>query len=760
MIKVFISHSSKQKSSFVIPIMEKVGRNQCFVDAYDFQPAFRTMDEIIEKLNKSSIFVFLATKDSLSSEWCKKEIFKAKKLYEQRKIRYFLAYIIDKNVTISDLPDWISRDECFNLKYFRSPYLISKDIENKLRKLNWEQDCHLKAVETVYVGRNREIEDFQFKMSSKPYTVALVVSGRPGSGREEFASHCLRSCKLPEYDKPEKLSLERDQSIENLITQLNSITYLYSDEYIRDVLTANEDTKIDSLVEQLNEIYSYGHICINDTRSIIRDGGQIVDWFGKLLGHININQDLKMAIASSVRPRAYYEDKYSRLVTVTLEELSVRDRQIILTEYIKQYGGTPLTPGDIKHFLSRALYSPAQIKNIAKIIAIDGVREAKYCMEAIEKTGRDLIAKILSEYKDRSEVIQFLILMSKLESTSYDALEKIYGEEYVSVESFIPELIDSAIIIVYGPSDSFLRIDSAVGDYLLRTELSLQKSLRKKLDEYTRSLLSDEYPSITEDLTTYMTTIREAYKRGIMKVEDILLPSEALRTIIKLYNEDDNESYQNVEKLCKDLLEKGHLINLDKDFQNNVRYWLCLTLAHLGKEQDFFKYVREFDSMQADFLKGFWFRQQKQYKKAREFYQKVLDSPYSRSKRKTNTEMVIVLTQLKDYENAFKLAKELFKEDPSNAYYTSVLFKASVKKTNNHEEKDLQEKLIANMRSLLVRNQEQYVAAMELYLKVKDITILREKKYAEIEVLRNRYKSCMIPYLSEAIEDCISYLCK
>lgn len=760
MNKVFISHSSKQKDSFAIPIMEKVGRNLCFVDAYDFQPAFRTMDEIIEKLDKTSIFVFLATKDSLSSEWCEKEIFKAKKLYEQCKIKIFSVYITDNNVNISDLPEWISRDECFNLKYFRSPYLISKDIESKIRRLNWEQDYHIKAVETVYVGRNREIEDFQFKMSSKPYAFALVVSGRPGSGREEFASHCLRLCKLPEYDKPEKLSLERDQSIENLISQLNSITYLFSDEYLRDVLTANEDTKIDSLVEQLNEIYSYGHICINDTRSIIRDGGQIVDWFGKLLNHDKINQDLKMAIASSVKPRAYYEDNYSRLVTITLEELSARDRQIILTEYIKRYGGSPLSSDDIKFFLSRALYSPTQLKNIAKIIATDGTREAKNCMEAVEKTGRDLISKILSEYRDRNEVIQFLILMSKLESTSYDALEKIYGEEYFSVESFIPELIDSAIIIVYGPSDSFLRIDSAVGDYLSRTELSLQKALRKKLDDYTKALLAADFPSITEDLTTYMTTIREAYKRGYMKVEDILLPSEALRSIIKLYNEGNDESYQNVELLCKDLLEKGHLINLDKDFQNNIRYWLCLTLAHLGKEPDFFKYVHEFDGIQADFLKGFWFRQQKQYKKAREFYQKVLDYPHNVSKRKANTEMVIVLTQLKDYEAAFNLANELFKEDPSNAYYTSVLFKASIKKRNWHEDRKLQENLIANMKSLLVMHREQYVDAMELYIKVKNIAIPREKKYGEIEVLRNRYKYHMITYLSEAIDDCVSYLGK
>ena len=760
MIKIFISHSSLQKDSFAKPIVSRIGANSCILDAYDFSPAFKTMDEIIEKLGKSSIFVFLASKASLSSKWCSTEIKRAKSAYDRGDLKLFLVYIVESDVTIDDLPDWISKEECFNLKYFRSPRLIANDINNKMRLLRWEQNSLDRFKENFYVGRNHEIEDFQYRMTRKPYCTTLVVSGRPGSGREEFGNYCLRSCKMAYYEFPEKISLERDQSIENFISQLNTITYLFTDQYLHDILIAPKSNKIDALVEQLNEVFSYGFISINDTRSIITDGGHPAPWFCDLLKHPNLKKELKTVIASSIKPRAYYEDDYEGLVTVNLEELNYKDRQIMLVEYVKRFGGAPLSNDDINYFLSKALYSPNQFKKIAEIIAREGISEAKKSLGAVEEKGRDLISKMLNDYKDREDVIQFLILMSQLESTRYEALSEIYEEEYGKVENLIPELIDSAIIINYGPSDTFLRIDSAVGDYISRSELKLKKSIREKLKKYVDNLVNSEIPSISEDLTTYMATLREGYKKGLVNVENILLPSEALRTIIKLYNEGKNDSYILVERLCKELLNKGHLINLNYDFQRNIIYWLCLTLAHLGHENDFFKYVRQLEGVQSDFLKGFWFRQNGIYDKAKVYYQKVLNNSTNVSKRRASTEMVIVMTKLKDFDGAFDLAHKLFEEDPSNAYYTSVLFRASINKSNWNVEQSLRERLIKNMRGLLVSNRDQYVAAMELYLKVKDFGTTREEKYREIASLKEKYKSKMIPYLQEAVDDCLLYLNK
>ena len=58
MIKAFISHSSKQKE-FAQELYKKVGGDFCYIDCYDFQPAFKTIDEIYAKIDSCTIFVLL-----------------------------------------------------------------------------------------------------------------------------------------------------------------------------------------------------------------------------------------------------------------------------------------------------------------------------------------------------------------------------------------------------------------------------------------------------------------------------------------------------------------------------------------------------------------------------------------------------------------------------------------------------------------------------------------------------------------------------
>lgn len=758
MIKAFISHSSKQKDTYAFPIVEDVGRDQCFIDAYDFEPAFKTLEEIIDKIGKSSIFVFLASKESLKSSWCDTEVKKAKREYEQGNITLFLVYIVDPNISYQDLPDWISKDECFNLKYFRSPKLIARDINQKIRFLQWKNNPKLEIDYNIFVGRNKEIGEFQDKKSLKPLAKALIVSGRPGSGREHFARRCMQECKMPRYALPELLYLERDNSLEDIISQLNAITFLLSDECLKDVLSSDEDTKLNFTIEQLNEICAYGYVIINDSRSIVRDGGRLSEWFTKLLNHPDLPAELKTYIASSRKLRANEEINNSNLIYIDFNELTDKDRRIILTRYIDEYGAIPLTPEEVKYFSDRLLHSPFQLKKIARIIAERGVQEAKRCLGAEEEIGRGIISQLINEFADNNDAIQFLLLMAKLESVSYDDIKGIYLDEYYRIENIIPQLLDCALISEFGPSNYYLKIDTAVGDYLQRSKLSIDKKLRYNLENYLANIAKESPVSITEDLTTYMLTLREAYKDGRVSVEQLFLPSIALKTIISLYQEDKQDSYLRVEVLCTELLNKGHIINLNLSFREDVTYWLCLALAHLGKAEEFFKYVLIFRGDRANFLKGFWYRLQHNFNSAKSFYQKILDSPYSTSKKRTQTEMVIVLTQLKDYENAFKLAQELYEQDKDNPYYISVLFTTSIRSKKDVNSDKLQAELIDRMRKVMIKDQEQYIEAMQLYQMVKNLNISRAQKFDKISNLREEFQGKMVPYLNDAINFSIDYL--
>lgn len=94
MIKAFISHSSKQKV-FVTELVEKLGRDFCIVDCYNFKSAYKTINEIYKNIDKSSVFVLLLSKESISSDWVSTEIRYARTKLQNEQIDRFWPFIVD-----------------------------------------------------------------------------------------------------------------------------------------------------------------------------------------------------------------------------------------------------------------------------------------------------------------------------------------------------------------------------------------------------------------------------------------------------------------------------------------------------------------------------------------------------------------------------------------------------------------------------------------------------------------------------------------
>ena len=56
MIKAFISHSSAQKE-FAQELVNTIGRDYCKIDCFDFEPAYKSIDEIFKAIDSCTIFV-------------------------------------------------------------------------------------------------------------------------------------------------------------------------------------------------------------------------------------------------------------------------------------------------------------------------------------------------------------------------------------------------------------------------------------------------------------------------------------------------------------------------------------------------------------------------------------------------------------------------------------------------------------------------------------------------------------------------------
>ena len=66
MIKAFISHSSAQKE-FVRSLEKSIGIDNCIVDERTFESGKLIIDEITKSIDRCEIFVFLISKEALSS---------------------------------------------------------------------------------------------------------------------------------------------------------------------------------------------------------------------------------------------------------------------------------------------------------------------------------------------------------------------------------------------------------------------------------------------------------------------------------------------------------------------------------------------------------------------------------------------------------------------------------------------------------------------------------------------------------------------
>ena len=110
MAKAFLSHSSKDKQ-LIDKIAKQLGKNNCHYDTLTFEAGRRAIQEIIDGLEDTDIFIIFLSDTALESKWVKKELTHAKKLLSQEAIERVFPLIIDKSITYDDprIPAWIKK---------------------------------------------------------------------------------------------------------------------------------------------------------------------------------------------------------------------------------------------------------------------------------------------------------------------------------------------------------------------------------------------------------------------------------------------------------------------------------------------------------------------------------------------------------------------------------------------------------------------------------------------------------------------------
>ena len=178
MIKAFLSHSSADKERFVRIVADKL-KNKMGIhyDEYTFEAGNKTIDEIFIGLEKTDLFVFFISEDSLKSEWVKKEILIATNNLGGR-TKQFYPIIIDNKIKYDDerIPTWLTKE--YNLKYVAKPNIVAKRIEQKIREISLMKHPKLMKKNNLCIGRNEILEEFEQRIDDfekKNLNVLLLV---------------------------------------------------------------------------------------------------------------------------------------------------------------------------------------------------------------------------------------------------------------------------------------------------------------------------------------------------------------------------------------------------------------------------------------------------------------------------------------------------------------------------------------------------------------------------------------------------------
>lgn len=750
MIKAFISHSSAQKD-FAMDLVNKLGRDNCIIDCYDFRPAYKTLNEIYSNIESCTIFVLLISKESLSSRWVKKEIAKARKELNLKQYSQFCPYIIDKSVKLKDIPKWIREDDCYNLKYFITPEMLRIDIEQKFRRMIWNENPSIQARETTLVGRNQDIDTFETFLYSqkKKYIRSLIISGRNGVGKDAFARQCVIKMGYPKEYEPYRISLDVKDNIEDFIMHLNLYCKRYNNTTLMRLMKSSPSEKAKIAVSLLNTIYdSQAIIFVEDNMVCVLPNRDIPQWLGDILESSELNNQLGLIIKSCIAPNSYINTEYKSIACVNLSPLNRNDRKKLFYQYKQFFGDFDISDSDVEFFVGKLLQSPSQILSAVEACSTNGIQMAKRDIDKLIQIGDKKIRPLLDNFMKDQLSKELLVVLSQFEFISFDILNDIFEEQFFEIQKLISNMMVYGILTTFGPDESFIRLDHYFCDYIKRNSITIDNDLTLHVNDVIENRVSTS--DITEDVSLYLYNVKKMIVKGHCDNNSFLIPSIVIKSLMDVYN---SRNYTLILKICEKIQTDSQ--NYYADINREISYWKCLALCRLAQPQYHDAFWDEVVNIQgADnyFLKGFFFRNQGQYTQAASYYRKALRSypTMQRAKR----EMVTVLQFQGKYDKAFDMARENYENDSENTYHIHAYFRCLAMKSKiDYQDMKMMEELMAKVRNSYSEKKEELYAAMNIeysaYAKmdsvrnVLDIINAAEREYPnslDVKRAANEYK--------------------
>ena len=299
MLKAYLAHSSEDKA-YVERVAHRLGRALVEYDKMCFEPGVDFRDLIMEGLDKSRLFVFFASKRSLTSTWVKFEINEAEWRLLKDDMGSAIAIIIDRDTRATQLPQWMQRSLVASIE---SPIQAARIIRTRLI----QEDGFDKQL--PFVGREGDLAKFAHELIAPPEEKPrrlTVISGLDGVGRRTFARRALKDY-LSLVTGP-VLILEETASLDTLHLQLldEAMGLSSRTEVARALAVFAELTKPEKgrEIARLIAIIAKNNMVpiIVDQNALLDDYGRYLDEFTYVIEALKEHEDTYLVIIHRRRP--------------------------------------------------------------------------------------------------------------------------------------------------------------------------------------------------------------------------------------------------------------------------------------------------------------------------------------------------------------------------------------------------------------------------------------------------------------------------
>lgn len=670
MNKAFLSHSSAQKD-FVRKVYKLLGASRCVFDECCFDNGKKIIDEILRGLQNTDLFILFVSNESLDSDWVQQEIVLADMFMQKHGLKQILPILIDPNIkpgADERIPVWMKQ---FLMKPIRSPEMAKLKILNALRHLDMDTNPIYKAKRNLFVGRYKEKEELEgiLNLYVEPHYNTICVSGLEGIGRRTFLRKFFEEKHmLNTSNEPILLSLNNRSSIDNLILSLLK--------YQKDVISSDDLAVLDSksITEKTSILKNLfrslanenEYIFIIDDGCVVRPTMEVSNWFVKAIDIPENHDCFYISVISRFRPSHRFLSNHDDFISISIDALSIPEVRNLFFGYGKALGLS--SSSKYNEILSTLNGIPSQVYYAVEYIQRFGIDLTLRNKGIILDYGDKPVMSIIADIKARGEEsFSLLVLLSKLQTTSYDMIYNLVGNnDFVNQE--LEFFYVSGVFSLFGENKEYIEVHYSIADYIRMSRVDIKPEYRQKLDESVEDFVDRQATNVLfTDLSQMYHDIRGAIMAGKEISSKYYLPSFTLNAIAELYN---NSQYNSVINLIDKMLLKSN--QYDENTIREYKYWLCMSLAR-NKDRRFEKEVEYFyESADYYFLKGFYWRLKKDLRKAEEYLGDALklNSNHQRTKR----EIVNVYIMNENYQEGLALAKENFMRKKTNPFHIQAYF--------------------------------------------------------------------------------------